>query len=439
MTNVDNPRQRSHYASAAPEFDIRERYISKDWLRRENEKLWPHVWQMACPAYKVDKVGSYYEYVIADQSILVMRTSDTEIKAFHNSCLHRGSPLKVGAGNTVELRCPVHAWCWHLDGSLKEVIDPQDFDPACISPEQLHLPEVQLDTYAGFVFVNMDAGAAPLRDYLGEVPDRLGYYRYEDLTITRWRSAPVEANWKLALETFLELYHAVGTHAPSLMWVDDTNISYEQFGLHGVCIPGNGTIGTPSPRLGEFMPERRDTLVAMIGDLASEGIFKQEELEMIDSVIEMAMMLPEDQPLGDFFAMFRRNLAFSQGFNLDEYSNDDILVGGVMGTFPNLAMPYVAGAGQVIRFRPNGLDPDSSLVDVFYLELRNPEDRTPTVEEHWDDWRDGVWGNLMTQDLTNIAKWQKGVHNRGYRGPIWGRQDGNVMNFHRGLTSFLER
>uniref|UniRef100_UPI0035CB2E9B aromatic ring-hydroxylating oxygenase subunit alpha n=1 Tax=uncultured Sphingomonas sp. TaxID=158754 RepID=UPI0035CB2E9B len=87
------------------------RYYDKAFFELEREKLWPHVWQMACRLEEIRNVGDYVEYRILDKSVIVVRTKNG-IKAFHNACRHRGVQLATGSGNckTKGFICPFHGW-----------------------------------------------------------------------------------------------------------------------------------------------------------------------------------------------------------------------------------------------------------------------------------------------------------------------------------------
>src|SRR2546427_10478087 len=78
----------------------KDRYVSAEGHRREVDRLWPKVWQIACRADDVPEPGSYLEYTIADQSILVLRDDEGRGRAFHNVWLHRGKLLAPGRGRT---------------------------------------------------------------------------------------------------------------------------------------------------------------------------------------------------------------------------------------------------------------------------------------------------------------------------------------------------
>src|SRR5579862_875123 len=120
----------------------KECFISPEYHRREVEHLWSRVWQLACLEQDIPEVGDYLEYIIADQSILVVREAATRVKAYFNACRHRGSRLKVGCGNSSEIRCGFHAWAWNLDGSLKDI--PCRWDFPTITDEDYRLPECKV-------------------------------------------------------------------------------------------------------------------------------------------------------------------------------------------------------------------------------------------------------------------------------------------------------
>ncbi|GFG99796.1 hypothetical protein MHIP_02800 [Mycolicibacterium hippocampi] len=441
MTSTAESRTSTGYRSSGPEFGIRDRYISPEFARMENEKLWPHVWQVACRVEEVQNPGDYCEYTIADQSILLVRSEDGEIKAFHNACQHRGMRLKEGRGSCAELRCRSHAWCWNLDGSLNEVIDPQDFDPDAISPEALRLPECQAAVWAGFVFINMDLEAPSLEEFLGPVRSNVEHYGIDKMTCTRIRTTVIDANWKLCHEAFVETYHAVGTHPQALRYLDDTGMIYSQHGDHGMHRIRPGNMGKPSTRLEDDGSDRTDVLMALLADLGEFDYYNEQDVEMASSLMETVKALPDDVSLGSFFAGIRRQQSAAEGVDLSHYEDSDLLAGELWNVFPNFSIPCNAGNALILRFRPNGLNHEQSLLDVYYLKLV-PEgaERPPLESEYYQDWRDTkLWGTVMMQDFTNLPIWQRGVHSIGYRGPVWGRPDGNVANLHRALAEYLSK
>src|SRR5215469_11032834 len=81
-----------------PSFVPKSRYIDPEFLALEYERLFTKTWLNACRLEEIEQVGDYVEYTIGDQSIIVVRTSQDEVKAFHNACRHRGTALVRGKG-----------------------------------------------------------------------------------------------------------------------------------------------------------------------------------------------------------------------------------------------------------------------------------------------------------------------------------------------------
>lgn len=430
----------AHAASRGPEIGIKDRYTSPAFLALEAERLWPRVWQLACHTAQIPSVGDFYEYTIIDQSFLLVRVADDQIKAFHNVCQHRGMQLKTGCGQATELRCPSHAWTWNLDGTLKAVTDAFDFDPAAVAPGCLSLPECRVEVWGGLVFINVDGQAPPLLDYLAPVPGRLGKIALDGMALTKLRSTVFDANWKLGYEAFVESYHLIGTHPQSLLYFDETELIFEQHGDHGMHRAKEGGMGSPSRRLGEEeVADKREMFLTMLSDLGAADLYSEEEAAQMDALLDMVGDLPPEVSVGTFFAGVRRQAAAASGIELTDVSDWDLLAGEVWNVFPNFTIPTNALNALIIRFRPNGCDPNTSIMDLFYLEHQGPdaEKPVPTVEVY-DHWRDcKSWGRVLEQDFTNLAGWQKGIRSAGFRGPIWGRQDGNNGNFHRALSKYV--
>src|SRR5206468_4105093 len=95
------------------------RYFAPEFHRLEVERVWRRVWQMACREEQIADVGDSIVYEIAGASLIVMRTTPDQIRAFHNSCLHRGTQLRTKPGRVTALRCPFHGFTWNIDGTLR--------------------------------------------------------------------------------------------------------------------------------------------------------------------------------------------------------------------------------------------------------------------------------------------------------------------------------
>ncbi|MEM1152890.1 MAG: aromatic ring-hydroxylating dioxygenase subunit alpha [Pseudomonadota bacterium] len=195
------------------------RYTSEAFYRREVETLWPKVWQVAGWAQDIPNPGDVLTYDVANLAALIVRQRDGSLKAFHNSCLHRGMRICDDSSKTeglASLRCPFHGFTWKLDGSCKIITEKWDFSN--LAEENLNLPEFQVAEWQGYVFVNADLSAPPLEAYLGDLPRQWETAGW-DLT-GRHKAVHVRkhirANWKVAQEAFLEFLHGNYVHNKSI-------------------------------------------------------------------------------------------------------------------------------------------------------------------------------------------------------------------------------
>uniref|UniRef100_UPI003F985F2B aromatic ring-hydroxylating oxygenase subunit alpha n=1 Tax=Mycobacterium sp. TaxID=1785 RepID=UPI003F985F2B len=199
-----------------------EAYISEDYARAERDKLWRKVWQQVGRVEELPEVGSYLTYDILDDSIIVVRTGPNEsdgFRAHHNVCMHRGRRLvdtPEGAKNACgrarkSFVCGFHGWAYGLDGACTHIREQDDWKGA-LTPGNTHLRPVQVDTWGGWLWINMDPDCEPLADYLFPAAKILDPFGLENMRY-KWRKwLYCDCNWKVALEAFNETYHVYTTH-----------------------------------------------------------------------------------------------------------------------------------------------------------------------------------------------------------------------------------
>lgn len=238
--------------------DVRDDYVPKaDYLDRsfhelEKEHLWPKVWQIACREDEVPETGDFAVYDIVDDSIIVSRTADGTLRAFHNVCPHRGTSLVEGKGNTRQFVCPFHGWRFGNDGRNIKVVDRQDWG-GCLNKEDIDLVPVRLGTWGGFVWINMDPDCQPLDAFLEPMKEKCELFEFDKLKPAWYKTVIVPANWKTTLGAFTEFYHVQTTHAQMLSYTKDYSIS-RAMGRHG-WISYAGGAGLPVGRSSRLPPE----------------------------------------------------------------------------------------------------------------------------------------------------------------------------------------
>jgi phenylpropionate dioxygenase-like ring-hydroxylating dioxygenase large terminal subunit len=415
----------------------RSRYTSAAFAELELERLWARVWQAACREEEISEVGDFSEYLIGDQSILVVRSAPDVVGAFHNTCLHRGTRLAEGTGHFEDacIRCRYHAWCYDLDGKLTEVVDADEFEPM---PDDLRLGPVRVDRWGGFVWVCLDPTAPGLLEYLDPLPKLLAPYHLDQMRIRSYRATILPANWKVAVDAFNEGYHVQGTHPQLLPWTDDVNLDYEPLGIHSHYGRLSATRRElrPSPRLG-LEPGQYDEgeiLAAFVAGLGS--LFYEDEKALID---EVRSAPPSDEPMLSRYQKGRRQLLAGRGIPVGEFTDDQLTSADDVFLFPNMVGPIYPGTAIIFRVRPNGLDPDSCIKDTWFLEWpRAGDDRKRSQRRFYPDWTERDWGIITNQDYANMEHVQIGLKSRGGPGMrLNRRQECNILHMHRMIDRYL--
>jgi phenylpropionate dioxygenase-like ring-hydroxylating dioxygenase large terminal subunit len=370
---------------------------------------------------------------------VVTRSAPETISAFYNTCPHRGTRLATGVGSFArgEIRCRYHAWRFELDGTNKEVVDRFDF-PSAMTDADVCLNQVKVGQWGGFVFINMDPDCESLDEFLDPLPELLEPYRFEKMRYRSYRSVILPANWKCVLDAFNESYHVQGTHPQLLRWSDDTAIRYGSLGKHNH-MGGLGEVKReirPSPRLG-LGPgdyDERELLAIMIDELS--GLFLKEERQQVEALKNQP--LPEGTSAMEAYNELRVRMLRSKGF-VDDLTDEQLLSSDDVHVFPNVVGPIYPGSTTLFRVRPNGLDPDTAIKDLWTLEWVSPdEDREMCERKFYPDWTEKDWGLVTNQDYANMAHVQAGMKSRGCTGLRMNpRQEHNVIHMHEVIDEYL--
>ncbi|WP_158967063.1 aromatic ring-hydroxylating oxygenase subunit alpha [Chachezhania sediminis] len=184
-------------------------YTDAGIYQADLDTIWYRDWLFAIPACELEKAGSYVTHKVGEYRVIIVRGGDNVIRAFHNSCRHRGSIICKGEkGNVPKLVCPYHQWTYELDGRL---LWARDMGPA-FDPSKHGLKTVHCRELAGLVYICL-ADDAPDFDAFADLARP--YLDVHDLANARiaYSSSIVEnGNWKLVWENNRECYHCGGNH-----------------------------------------------------------------------------------------------------------------------------------------------------------------------------------------------------------------------------------
>ncbi len=187
------------------------------WSRRPSSRT---TWLNVGRVEQLPKNGSYFtkELDAANTSVVLVRDMAGEVRAFHNMCRHRGNKLvwndypgEEVEGTCRQFTCKYHGWRYGLEGQLTFVQQEEEFFD--LDKDAFGLMSVNVDVWEGFIFVNFDPEAGPLKEYMGRLGAGIEGYPFHLMTQKHTYRAEIGANWKLFIDAFMEFYHAPVLHA----------------------------------------------------------------------------------------------------------------------------------------------------------------------------------------------------------------------------------
>jgi phenylpropionate dioxygenase-like ring-hydroxylating dioxygenase large terminal subunit len=191
-----------------------EAYLSDEFYELELEHIFRRDWICIGREEEAVAPGDYFTIELAGEPLMIVRGSDGELRALSNVCRHRYMQIVEGRGNTSKLVCPYHGWTYRLDGALMGA--PNMAESRIFDRKSCRLPEIRLETWLGFVFVNLDPDAQALAPRLEELGERLTPYGIETMRISALYDEVWEGNWKLAMENNAEAHHHRMLHPETL-------------------------------------------------------------------------------------------------------------------------------------------------------------------------------------------------------------------------------
>jgi glycine betaine catabolism A len=208
---VPHSGSRSAPTSALPQHC----FTSEEWHRRDLERVFSRRWLFAGHTSQIPNIGDFFTYEIDKESIVVARGEDLRIRAFHNSCRHRGSRICTArAGNTKVFVCPYHQWTYGLDGHLVTARLMKDVDKS-----QYSAVPVWVEEWNGMVFLNLSADQpSPVAEHLKHVD--FSAFCLDQTRVVYDKTYALASNWKLAAETYNECYHCAGVHREMVQIID---------------------------------------------------------------------------------------------------------------------------------------------------------------------------------------------------------------------------
>jgi choline monooxygenase len=192
----------------------------------ERERVFGHTWQVVARADQVANVGQFVTTELAGEPLLIVRGNDNQLRAFFNVCRHHAAAVATQEhGQASIFRCPYHGWSYGLDGSLKGA---PEFEGVCgFDRSHNGLVPVNVDAWEQFVFVNLGPKPAPLANFLGELVQRVAPLKLNSLQFFERRVYPLNCNWKVFVDNYLD----GGYHVPHLHKGLNSVLDYRQYSI----------------------------------------------------------------------------------------------------------------------------------------------------------------------------------------------------------------
>jgi phenylpropionate dioxygenase-like ring-hydroxylating dioxygenase large terminal subunit len=400
------------------------RYTDPAFHAAEMESLWPNVWQWACREEHIPDPGDRYVYDVGHHSVLVVRGADHQIRAFVNSCPHRGMKFASEGSRGVRranIRCPFHGMSWNLDGTLREI--PCRWDFPHITDANFGLDEVACDTWGGFVFIHMGDAPPPLSQQLEIMPEHFKLWPMHDRYVALHTEKVLPANWKMAMEAFLEAFHVLETHAQAVYTAADANAQYDIFGKHVSRFIH--AVGVPSPHLRQEVSEA--TLFGKLGR-------------------DPAALPPGAKARAEHAKLLREELGAAFGTDLSQVSTTEMMDSIEYFLFPNAFFFPGINIRLCYRFRPLG--PDECLHEILVLQPlpasgERPPPATPIrlgVEDSYTTVPGFALAEILDQDTENLKLQRDGAKaSRKGAQTLGNYQEARIRRLHLTLDEYLSR
>jgi phenylpropionate dioxygenase-like ring-hydroxylating dioxygenase large terminal subunit len=422
-----------------------EAYISEEYARAEADKLWRKVWLQAGRLEDIPNVGDFITYEILSDSVIIMRSGENELRAFHNVCSHRGRRLidtpkgkRNARGNKSNIVCGFHGWTFDRQGKCTYVEHQEDWQGK-LTEERTSLGKVHVDTWGGWLWINLDPNAGPLAAYLDPAASLLDPFQLQNMR-PRWRKWVIfDCNWKVAMEAFNETYHVSTTH-PEFMEFGQFRGWGRNQGLHsniGYDAPKGREEDQAKLRLGAGEDPRKSTWEMQ--DFTWKFANTNTTMTLVEAAKRLVDELPENTPapeVSKHWLASARAADEARGVFWPVVAPEHTAKTGTSWQiFPNTQIGHAVNNMLVYHYRPYKADPNKCIFEASVYELY-PEGEAPETEWEYTELED--WPPVLQQDFNNMAAVQEGMKSAGFRGtqpnPYMER---TVPSLHYNLARFM--
>lgn len=424
-----------------------EAYVSAEYAAAEQECLWRKVWLQAGRIGGLREIGDFVTYDIGTDSVIIVKSADDALSAYHNVCPHRGRRLvdipegqRNASGTRKSFICGFHGWTFGLDGANTYVPHEEDWQGSLCAGRS-DLGQVRVDDWGGWIWINLDPDCISLAEYLGVIPEMLDPYQLQNMR-PRWRKWTIfECNWKVAMEAFSETYHVATTH-PEFNAFGQFRGWARNHGLHtniGYEAPKGMEEDAGKMRLGTGEDPRLST--AELQNFTWANANTNTTAKLVEVANRLKDELPGGTPAAEVSAYWiktAREEDAARGVVWPAVAPEHTAKAGTAWqVFPNFQIGQAVQNMLCYHARPFGNDPDKCYFEAAVYELY-PEGEAPETE--WEYTRRHEWPPVLQQDFANMAAVQQGMKDAGFRGAqVNPYMERAVASLHWNLSRFMGR
>ena len=423
-----------------------ERYYSREEADLEWEKFWTRTWSFAGLMHDIPEVGDFFRMDLGRESFVIVRagTDPEDVRAYYNVCPHRGNQLvhtNFGSVSGGCFQCDFHGWKYELDGSNRSIRHEMIFRPEAIA-HRPGLIAVRCEVWNSLIFINMDMDAGPLLKHLDVIPEHLQAYPFEKYRVFRDIAVTWDANWKTAMDAFVEFYHADDVHPEVLPLSETVAVQYDLYdsGVSRMIIPlGYAPLTLPDR---ETVNEFLKMFVQFFGGNPDD--YKHlKGYEYKQALIDT-----------------KRKWGKIHGYDFfDQLTDGQVADDWNYHVFPNVTLNVFSDSLLVQIFRPHATDPEKSNYEAISMclpvpgtafhvmdpgsfgpeaispqgwdgKVRPEREQPQTVEE---------FGSVLSQDARRIPAVQQGLRSRAYKGYVLSESEIRIRHYLAELDRYLGR
>lgn len=241
-------------------------YNSEIIFAEELERIFYSRWLCVGRVEQIPNTGDYFTQQIGDESVIIVRDSNQEVRAFYNVCRHRGTRLCTQSNGhfSKEIVCPYHTWAYSLDGQLK--VAPLMNEVEGFNRNEYPLKTVSVATWEGFIFLNLSSVPEPFTEAFAPLINRFNPWKISTLRVAARIEYDLAANWKLIHENYSECYHCPPVH-PQLTKLSSYRSGHNDL-FSGPFLGGYMTINHPDGS----MTNSGNRCTTPIGEVSGENL-----------------------------------------------------------------------------------------------------------------------------------------------------------------------